>query len=104
MKRRDFLQTTALASASLFVPKLITASALDLSQVSKNARILIVIQWSGGNDGLNTVIPFTDDLYYKLQEVRNEMSNLKAQKESFRKELNVFNLNALNSEIMEIKR
>ena len=67
MKRRDFLQTTALASASLFVPKLITASALDLSQASKNARILIVIQWSGGNDGLNTVIPFTDDLYYKLR-------------------------------------
>lgn len=28
-------------------------------------RVLVVIQLSGGNDGLNTVIPFGSDLYYK---------------------------------------
>ena len=41
-----------------------------------------------------------DELYYKLQEVRNEMSSVKTEKESLRKELDVFNLKALNSEIM----
>lgn len=28
-------------------------------------RVLVVVQLSGGNDGLNTVIPFGQDLYYK---------------------------------------
>jgi uncharacterized protein (DUF1501 family) len=29
--------------------------------------ILVVIQLAGGNDGLNTIIPFQDDLYYKAR-------------------------------------
>jgi uncharacterized protein (DUF1501 family) len=32
---------------------------------SDRERVLVVIQLSGGNDGLNTVIPFADDLYAK---------------------------------------
>ena len=34
---------------------------------SPGARILVLIQLSGGNDGLNTVIPFADDAYAKLR-------------------------------------
>ncbi len=30
-------------------------------------RILVVLEMSGGNDGLNTVVPFSDDLYYRLR-------------------------------------
>lgn len=30
-------------------------------------RILVVLELSGGNDGLNTVVPHADDLYYKLR-------------------------------------
>ena len=30
-------------------------------------KTLVVIQLSGGNDGLNTVVPYTNDLYYKLR-------------------------------------
>ncbi|MEM7785155.1 MAG: DUF1501 domain-containing protein [Planctomycetota bacterium] len=32
---------------------------------STDDRILVVVQMSGGNDGLNTVIPYADDEYYK---------------------------------------
>src|SRR5687768_13647634 len=30
-------------------------------------RVLVVVQLAGGNDGLNTVIPFTNDDYYKAR-------------------------------------
>lgn len=30
-------------------------------------KILVIVQLSGGNDGLNTVIPYQDDWYYKLR-------------------------------------
>ncbi len=30
-------------------------------------RILVVIQLGGGNDGLNTVVPYLNDLYYKMR-------------------------------------
>jgi uncharacterized protein (DUF1501 family) len=34
---------------------------------SRGERILVVLEMSGGNDGLNTVVPYTDDRYYKLR-------------------------------------
>jgi uncharacterized protein (DUF1501 family) len=34
-----------------------------------NDNILVVVQFSGGNDGLNTVIPFTDDVYHKSRPI-----------------------------------
>lgn len=67
MKRRAFLQTSGLAAASLFVPKLIQATSTPFLLDHTAGRILIVIQWSGGNDGLNTVVPFTNDIYHKLR-------------------------------------
>jgi uncharacterized protein (DUF1501 family) len=42
-----------------------------LAQASKsvaanpNGKILVVFEWFGGNDGLNTIIPYGDALYYK---------------------------------------
>ncbi len=69
--RKDFLRITALASASLMLPKLLrgtnaeSKTALDnLFLPNTNGKRLIVIQFSGGNDGLNMVIPYGNDLYH----------------------------------------
>lgn len=65
MKRRDFLKTSALATTSLFLPSFLPASLGGQFGRSRNGRILIVIQLSGGNDGLNTIVPFRNDIYYQ---------------------------------------
>ncbi len=63
MKRRNFLKSSTLASTSLFVPSFLQAyNGKRMS--SRSGKILVVLQLSGGNDGLNTVIPYEDDLYY----------------------------------------
>lgn len=65
MNRRNFLKISGLGSASLLLPQFIRSS---YGQISSNIEnILVVIQLSGGNDGLNTIIPFNQDLYYKLR-------------------------------------
>lgn len=66
MKRRDFLKNSAFAAAgAIMVPafmKPFEALALDELSAYKN---LVVIQLSGGNDGLNTVVPYGNDIYYQ---------------------------------------
>ncbi|MCB0643614.1 MAG: DUF1501 domain-containing protein, partial [Phaeodactylibacter sp.] len=65
MKRRTFLKHTAFASTSLMVPQFLqNYAAASFGQVDPG-KILIVVQFSGGNDGLNTIIPYRNDLYYK---------------------------------------
>ncbi len=63
MNRRNFLKNTGLASTALFVPQFL--SGYNKSGFNNNGKNLVIIQWSGGNDGLNTVVPFHNDLYYK---------------------------------------
>jgi uncharacterized protein (DUF1501 family) len=75
MQRRRFLQSSALASTLLLVPKFL--HALDRPETrlatmlrdapSGQARRLIVVQLSGGNDGLNTIVPYRNDLYFKAR-------------------------------------
>ena len=66
--RKDFLRLSGLASASLLLPNFLKAAAeADIQRKllagNTNGRILVVIQLSGGNDGLNTLVPYGDDLY-----------------------------------------
>lgn len=73
--RREFLFTgLTLASAAIAVPSFIERSALGLTQPAAGTssipgvpeeRVLVVVQLSGGNDGLNTVVPYLDDAYYR---------------------------------------
>jgi uncharacterized protein (DUF1501 family) len=67
LSRRDFLKT-GLAGSSLValgstVPGFLASTARAAEKGRE--RILVVVEMTGGNDGLNTVIPFGDDLYYK---------------------------------------
>ena len=66
MERRDFLKNTALASSLFFVPNFIRAFE-DIDAKSLGFKRLVIIQLSGGNDGLNTIIPYTNDLYYNAR-------------------------------------
>jgi uncharacterized protein (DUF1501 family) len=46
----------------------LTAQALQGTSMEKHPeRILVVLELSGGNDGLNTVVPFADPAYYKAR-------------------------------------
>lgn len=60
--RRRFLQQSALVSLAPLVPGFLSLSA-RAAEVKPDERILVVIQLDGGNDGLNTVIPFADEEY-----------------------------------------
>jgi uncharacterized protein (DUF1501 family) len=64
LNRRKFLQVGSLASASLMLPKFLKAMEKQ-PLVPAGNKVLVVIQLSGGNDGLNTIIPYRNDIYYK---------------------------------------
>lgn len=53
-------------SSSLFAPAFLQSFASKMES-SRSGKTLIVIQLSGGNDGLNTVVPYRNDLYYKYR-------------------------------------
>ncbi len=64
MKRREFIKRTGLVSSSLLLPNFLKGFAYNPAFSSKR---LIIIQLSGGNDGLNTLVPYRNDLYYQLR-------------------------------------
>jgi uncharacterized protein (DUF1501 family) len=64
IKRRQFLQIGTLATGALFVPKFLKAFEKP-AMVPPGNKVIVIIQLSGGNDGLNTVIPVRNDIYYR---------------------------------------
>jgi uncharacterized protein (DUF1501 family) len=72
--RRDFLRlglgTTTLVACGATVPTFLANAANALAAEpgrDGKGRILVVVQLDGGNDGLNTVAPYADDLYVKAR-------------------------------------
>lgn len=66
LRRREFLSRgAALFSVGFMGPELLTAMArADSNPTRPSNPILVMVQMNGGNDGLNTVIPYADPLYY----------------------------------------
>ena len=64
IKRKEFLQIGSLATASVMLPQFLKAFEKK-NMVPAGNKVVVVIQFSGGNDGLNTVIPITNDIYYR---------------------------------------
>lgn len=66
--RRRFLKQTLAGSAAISlsgaIPNFLLGASREPEKVA-DEKILVVLQLTGGNDGLNTVIPFGDDEYYK---------------------------------------
>lgn len=52
-----------MTSTAFMVPAFLR-SANFVTEASRSGKILVVVQLSGGNDGLNTIVPYNNDLYY----------------------------------------
>lgn len=70
--RRDFLRRMGLATvgagfvaSGLPVSVFGQAPVLDLLARAETDKVLVLVQLSGGNDGLNTLVPVSNDLYYQ---------------------------------------
>ncbi|MCW3075244.1 MAG: twin-arginine translocation pathway signal [Flaviaesturariibacter sp.] len=64
IKRKEFIQVGSLATASLMMPKFLKAFEAPRA-VPPGNKVVVILQLSGGNDGLNTVIPVRNDIYYR---------------------------------------
>jgi uncharacterized protein (DUF1501 family) len=64
INRRDFLRTSSLLALAPTIPGFLAQTA-RAARVEHDARVLVVVQLDGGNDGINTVVPFADDGYAK---------------------------------------
>ena len=62
MQRREFLKLTGAASVACLAPRFALAGTAPGYQ-----NLLVLVELKGGNDGLNTVVPYGDQTYYSLR-------------------------------------
>ncbi|HJQ24270.1 MAG TPA: DUF1501 domain-containing protein [Blastocatellia bacterium] len=68
INRRQFIKRSATAvTVSLVMPKLWLGRADARDIAAADRRIFLVIQMAGGNDGLNTLVPYADSRYQQLR-------------------------------------
>jgi uncharacterized protein (DUF1501 family) len=69
LTRRDFLKGTLVATAAGAVVPTVWADAVHAatSDGVHDHRVLVILQLAGGNDGLNTVVPYNDPTYAQLR-------------------------------------
>jgi uncharacterized protein (DUF1501 family) len=65
---RTSLQTSTLIALAPTVPGFLAQTA-RAARPQRDGRVLVVIQMDGGNDGINTVVPFKDEGYAKNRNV-----------------------------------
>src|SRR5260221_5703360 len=62
MERREFLKALALTPLAAY-----GAEGAPAAVPAPYGNVLILVELKGGNDGLNTVVPYTDAAYYSLR-------------------------------------
>src|SRR5258705_1238838 len=68
--RRDMIRPGAggrgfgLLGGLVRVPRVFSQTSLQAAALD-SGRILVVFEWFGGNDGLNTIVPYGDAMYYQ---------------------------------------
>lgn len=65
-RRRFLARSSSLISLASFVPTLLCRTA-QAAAASRDDPVLVVIQLDGGNDGLNTVVPYADEAYVRAR-------------------------------------
>jgi uncharacterized protein (DUF1501 family) len=67
--RRQFLTRTLQGSSLLALGSVVPEFLANTARAAEKGKdtVLVVIEMTGGNDGLNTVIPYADDLYHKYR-------------------------------------
>lgn len=61
MNKRDFLSAVGAAAVAAVFPR----SAFAQRAGANYERLLVLVELKGGNDGLNTVVPYADESYYQ---------------------------------------
>src|SRR6516164_7892151 len=72
--RRHWLRRSTLVSLAPTVPGFLARTA-RAAEPRAESRVLVVIQLDGGNDGINTVVPYKDDGYSKYRKILRLPSN-----------------------------
>src|SRR5439155_25740241 len=62
LSRRNFLKSSALLALAPTVPGFLAQTA-RAAEPKRDGRVLVAIELNGGNDGINTVVPFADEGY-----------------------------------------
>ena len=66
LDRRELLAGMAgLSAMSMVPPAFAQAAQAAAAQAVASGKVLVILELSGGNDGLNTVVPYGDDAYYR---------------------------------------
>jgi uncharacterized protein (DUF1501 family) len=64
--RRDFLRRASLIALAPMVPVFVAHTA-RAAKPDRDGRILVILELGGGNDGINTLVPFADEGYAKCR-------------------------------------
>lgn len=71
MNRREFFQYASLTPLVNSIPSVFADDSVKISKISNSLqrpeRIVLMVELKGGNDGLNTLVPFEDALYHNLR-------------------------------------
>jgi uncharacterized protein (DUF1501 family) len=62
LTRRDFIKASGAMSLAATMPEFLVRSCMAKSKRDSD-RVLVIVELNGGNDGLNTLVPFGDDEY-----------------------------------------